>query len=61
MRYVTKTFNIEKGQAKALISLAAVRQLETGKYVSLSDVVREVIEAGLRNLDQRRDPTNEPA
>ena len=50
MTLITKTFNIRSDQAQALLSVAARKQLETGSYVSLSDVARDVIDAGLAAL-----------
>ena len=50
MILITKTFNIRKEQEQRLLNLAARQQLKTGKYVSLSDVARDVIDAGLEAL-----------
>ena len=47
MEYVTRNINIRKGQDQALIALAAKLQAKRGKTVSISEVMREVIDHGI--------------
>jgi hypothetical protein len=60
MTLITKTFNIRGDQAQQLLNIAARKQLETGSYVSLSDVVRDVIDAGLEAISNLPSPISSP-
>jgi hypothetical protein len=54
MSLISKTINIRSDQVQRLLNVAARRQLETGKSISVSDVARDVIDVGLASLQSSK-------
>ena len=56
MEYEFITGNIRKDQKKSILILAAAQQLKEGKNVSFSEMLREVVDAGLGVLTPQTRP-----